>query len=94
MVQSSILAGVNGRSFMSKRTLLLAPLFFALLAVSGFAAAGPTRLLRTPTLSATHIAFAYANNIWIVERAGGTARNMRATTTSTSCPPRVASRGD
>src|SRR5689334_14488647 len=32
---------------------------------------GPTRLLRTPTVSATQIAFAYANNIWIVERAGG-----------------------
>jgi len=35
-----------------------------------------TRLLRTPTVSATHIAFAYANNIWVVERAGGTARRI------------------
>jgi tricorn protease len=35
-----------------------------------------TRLLRTPTVSATHIAFAYANNIWAVERAGGTARRL------------------
>ena len=35
-----------------------------------------TRLLRTPTVSATHIAFAYASNIWIVERAGGTARRV------------------
>ena len=35
-----------------------------------------TRLLRQPTVSATHIAFAYANNIWIVERAGGTARRL------------------
>ena len=33
-----------------------------------------TRLLRTPTVSATQIAFAYANNIWVVERAGGSAR--------------------
>jgi hypothetical protein len=31
---------------------------------------GPTRLLRTPTVSAAQIAFAYANNIWIVERTG------------------------
>ena len=31
-----------------------------------------TRMLRMPTVSATQIAFAYANNIWIVERAGGT----------------------
>ena len=35
-----------------------------------------TRLLRSPTVSATHIAFAYANNIWIVERAGGAARRL------------------
>ena len=28
-----------------------------------------TRLLRSPTVSERHVAFAYANNIWIVERA-------------------------
>jgi len=36
----------------------------------------PTKLLRTPTVSATQIAFAYANNIWTVDRAGGTARRL------------------
>ncbi|MCU1264337.1 MAG: peptidase [Acidobacteria bacterium] len=35
-----------------------------------------TRLLRTPTVSATQIAFAYANNIWTVPRAGGSARRI------------------
>jgi len=35
-----------------------------------------TRLLRQPSLSATHIAFMYASNIWVVERAGGTARRL------------------
>jgi len=35
-----------------------------------------TRLLRSPTVSATRIAFAYANNIWSVERAGGAARRL------------------
>jgi len=35
-----------------------------------------TRLLRTPTVSANHIAFAYAGNIWIVDRAGGDARRL------------------
>ena len=35
-----------------------------------------TRLLRMPTVSATHVAFAYANNIWVAERAGGTARRL------------------
>jgi tricorn protease len=36
----------------------------------------PTRLLRTPSISATHVAFAYGNNIWIVERKGGDARRL------------------
>ena len=35
-----------------------------------------TRLLRTPTVSATQIAFAYANNIWTVPRSGGTAQRL------------------
>jgi len=35
-----------------------------------------TRLLRSPTVSATQFAFAYANNIWVVERAGGSARRV------------------
>ena len=53
------------------------------LLVSGMFAAGtaspngaPTRLLRMPTVSATAIAFAYANNIWTVDRAGGLARRL------------------
>jgi tricorn protease len=33
-------------------------------------------MLRMPTVSATQIAFAYANNIWIVERSGGMARRL------------------
>ena len=36
----------------------------------------PTRLLRMPTVSASSIAFVYANNIWTVERAGGMARRI------------------
>ncbi|MGE0816574.1 MAG: protease, partial [Vicinamibacterales bacterium] len=39
-------------------------------------AAGATRMLRMPTVSASHIAFAYAGNIWIVPRAGGMARRV------------------
>ena len=35
-----------------------------------------SRLLRQPTVSATQIAFVYANDLWIVERAGGTARRL------------------
>lgn len=35
-----------------------------------------TRLLRQPTVSGTHIAFAYASDIWIVSREGGEARRV------------------
>jgi tricorn protease len=45
-----------------------------------------TRLLRSPTVSATHIAFAYANNIWIVERAGGSARRITSFQGQTANP--------
>ncbi len=45
-----------------------------------------TRLLRTPTISATQIAFAYANNIWIVNRAGGSSRRLTSSQGQTSNP--------
>ncbi len=47
---------------------------------------GSTRLLRSPTVSATQIAFAYANNIWTVERAGGMARRLTSFQGQTSNP--------
>ena len=52
------------------------------------AAPGPesTRMLRSPTVSATSIAFAYANNIWVVERAGGLARRLTSFQGQTSHP--------
>ena len=46
----------------------------------------PTRLLRMPTVSATHIAFAYANNIWVVVRSGGTARRLTSFQGQTTSP--------
>ena len=45
-----------------------------------------TRLLRSPTVSATQIAFAYANNIWVVERSGGTARRVTSFQGQTTSP--------
>ncbi len=45
-----------------------------------------TRLLRSPTVSATQIAFAYANNIWSVERGGGNARRLTSFQGPTSNP--------
>ena len=55
-------------------------------ALAAAPAAEPTRLLRTPTVSATHIAFAYANNIWVVERSGGQARRLTSFQGQTSNP--------
>jgi tricorn protease len=45
-----------------------------------------TKMLRTPTVSSTQIAFAYANNLWIVDRAGGMARRLTSFQGQTSNP--------
>lgn len=49
-------------------------------------ASAATRLLRTPTVSAKQIAFAYANNIWTVDRAGGSAHRITSFQGQTSNP--------
>jgi tricorn protease len=68
----------------------LLPTLLALFAVAPAIAAddtaSPTQMLRSPTVSATHIAFAYANNIWIVGRAGGDARRLTSFPGQTSNP--------
>src|SRR5688572_3202624 len=58
------------------RSLLLLALAASSTSVSVRANGTPTRLLRTPSISATHVAFAYGNNIWIVDRKGGDARRL------------------
>ena len=40
------------------------------------ATADETRLLRNPAISEQHVAFVYANDIWIVSRSGGEARRL------------------
>ncbi len=62
---------------------------FCMLRFGGHAAhaqSGGTRMLRTPTVSATQIAFAYAQNIWTVPRAGGMARRITSFQGQTSNP--------
>ncbi|MGA2268639.1 MAG: PDZ domain-containing protein [Bryobacteraceae bacterium] len=77
---------------MPKHIVLLARLSLTFLVLAGWqtAASGAnepsTRLLRTPTVSATQIAFAYANNLWTVERAGGTARRLTSFQGQTTNP--------
>ena len=45
-----------------------------------------TRMLRMPTVSETQIAFTYANNLWVVDRAGGSARRLTSFRGETSNP--------
>lgn len=45
-----------------------------------------TRLLRTPSVSSNAIAFAYANNIWVVDRNGGAARRLTSFQGTTQSP--------
>ncbi|MGA7240321.1 MAG: PDZ domain-containing protein [Bryobacteraceae bacterium] len=70
---------------MSKPTLLFA--FFLFTCSTANAATVPTtRLLRSPTVSATQIAFIYAENLWVVDRAGGAARRLTSFPGQTSNP--------
>ena len=55
------------------RCLRAAVLVLAVFAAPAF---GQTRMLRSPSVSAKHIAFAYAQNVWVVDRAGGAARRL------------------
>ena len=59
---------------------------FGALAAAPAVAGAQTRMLRTPTVSKTQIAFAYANNIWIVDRAGGNARRVTSFQGATENP--------
>ncbi|MBI1809102.1 MAG: PD40 domain-containing protein, partial [Gemmatimonadetes bacterium] len=45
-----------------------------------------TRMLRSPSVSADQIAFAYAQNIWIVPRSGGVARRLTSFQGTTENP--------
>ncbi len=59
---------------------------FASFAAAAGGEAQSTRLLRMPTVSATQIAFTYADNIWVVGRAGGTARRLTSFAGPTTNP--------
>ncbi len=93
MLHSTLKAGFYRRS-LTIAAVILAVTFvlFSLVGKKGFLVAhaqtsnGGTRLLRTPTVSATQIAFAYAQNIWVVPRAGGMARRVTSFQGQTSNP--------
>lgn len=81
----------NFREFYrTSRVLLLCTLTAGLISLTGEIRAQTagfgTRLLRMPTVSSTQIAFAYAQNIWTVPRAGGSARRITTFPGQTSNP--------
>jgi len=61
-------------------------LTLAALAAAPVLAPAQTRMLRSPTVSKTQIAFAYANNVWTVDRAGGSARRVTSFPGTTENP--------
>src|SRR3954466_7421909 len=63
-----------------------APLTLAALCVAPALLHAQTRMLRSPTVSKTQIAFAYANNIWTVGRDGGLARRITSFQGTTESP--------
>lgn len=63
--------------FTIKPTVMKKSVIFFLFTFSFFLVhAQETRLLREPDISATKIVFAYANDLWTVDKAGGTAQRL------------------
>ncbi|HEU4414429.1 MAG TPA: PDZ domain-containing protein [Candidatus Angelobacter sp.] len=61
-------------------------LFVVLFVIAASAYAAGPLLMQTPTLSKTHIAFAYAGDLWLVSREGGEARLLTSGTGTKSDP--------
>ncbi len=68
------------------RAVFLSAVVIAVVVFCVSAQTGGTRMLRMPTVSETQIAFAYAQNIWTVPRAGGAARRLTSFHGQTSNP--------
>jgi tricorn protease len=66
--------------------IVLAGLVLGTAATPAATAAQETRLLRQPTISDTHIAFAHGGDLWIVDRDGGEARRLTSTPAVESDP--------
>ncbi len=71
---------------MYRRIVALAAALAALAILVPPSAHAQSRLLRQPTLSATHVAFTYGSDLWIADRAGGLARRLTSTPAVESDP--------
>jgi len=58
----------------------------AILLVAGTAAAEPTQLLRQPSVSADHLAFVYAGDLWVTNRDGMEPRRLTTSPTEENNP--------
>ena len=62
------------------RRFVVSVFIVVLLSVAAFRAeAQGTRLLRQPTVSSEHVAFAHGGDLWVASRAGGAARRLTST---------------
>lgn len=60
----------------TRRTAFLATVTLLGSAGAAMAQNGQARLLRQPAINENHLVFAYANDVWITDRAGGEARRL------------------
>ena len=74
------------RAALCRRVSVLFTVIIVSAGVHGQSSPAGTRLLRSPTVSTTQIAFAYAQNIWTVPRVGGPARRITTFQGQTSNP--------
>jgi tricorn protease len=86
MLNSILKASACSRASVHSVVLMAGLLFVIVGGVSAQASNTGTRLLRSPSASATQIAFAYAQNIWTVPRGGGAARRITSFQGQTSNP--------
>ncbi|MFI5257744.1 MAG: hypothetical protein ACHQRK_10845, partial [Gemmatimonadales bacterium] len=71
---------------MKSRVSALAVAAVALASLTPASLAAQTRMLRSPSVSARNIAFAYAGNIWVADRSGGAARRLTSSPGESSNP--------
>jgi tricorn protease len=71
---------------MKSRVSALAAAVVALASLTPASLAAQTRMLRSPSVSARNIAFAYAGNIWVADRSGGAARRLTSSPGESSNP--------
>ncbi len=66
----------EGEDGMRRPTVYLAAVLMGIAATAGAVDVRDTRMVSDPAVSASHLAFAYAGDLWIADRDGGAARRL------------------